>query len=267
VTQTLNSPELLLYQWIADIASQDVHVAIAALKAISAQLKKDSAIFSNHVDALMMSLLTKMQSQFAVVPLPVRMCKYVAFSILTLCTETKLAVTISDDAISQLCTELLKNLSAGLNESILNQVLNAIVLKLIEDSPLRSFQSFLKMLGDSDSGSPDKRMRLALKCFEASGLRLGEVGTDADLASAIEMAQGFLARDPNAEQTPGAEKVSAALKQLQQLAASRGQGQKADDELEPVQCVRMAGKGSRKIIAPEVPRKIVPLRHLRLPKT
>jgi hypothetical protein len=216
----------------------------------------------------MMALLAKMQSQFAVVPLPVRMCKYVSFSVLTLCTETRLAVTISEDAVSQLAAELLKNLGAGLNEPILNQVLNAIVLKLIEDSPLTSFRSFLKILGESaQEAATEKRVKLALKCFEACGLRLGEVGNEADMAAAVEVSQNFLGAHADLEQSPVEEKIAAAVKQFHATVTSRGQPSEPEPELEPVHEVQIAGKGTRKIIAPDMPKKATQLRHIRMPRT
>jgi hypothetical protein len=270
VTKTLDSLELLLYQCIADVSAADVHVSIAALKSISSQPKKDAAIFARHVDPLMMSLLAKIQSQFAVSPLPVRMCKYVSFSVLTLCTETRLAVTISEDTVSQLVAELLRNLSAGLNEPNLNEVLNAIVLKLIEDSPLTSFRSFLKVLGDSSQeAATEKRVKLALKCFEASGLRLGEVGHEADIAAAVEVSHNFMIAHADLEQSPIGERIATAVKQFHAMVTSRGQPSQPEPEPEPepVHGVRIAGKGARKIIAPDVPKKITQLRHIRMPRT
>jgi hypothetical protein len=235
VTKMLESPELLLYQWIADVSAPDVHVSIAALKSISSKLKKEAAIFARHVDPLMMSLLAKMQSQFAVSPLPVRMCKYVSFSVLTLRTETRLTVTISEDMVWQLVAELLRNLSAGLNEPILNQALNAIVLKLIEDSPLTWFRSFLKVLGDSaQEAATEKRVKLALKCFEALGLPLGEVGHEADKAAAVEVSHNFIIARADLEQSPIGERIATAVKQFHATVTSREQPSQPEPEPEPV---------------------------------
>jgi hypothetical protein len=260
----LSSPELLLYQWIADVQSPDVQTSITALKSLSAQLKKDPSVFTSHVDDLMLTVLLKMRTQFAVVPLPVRTCKYLSFFILTLFSEMRLGATVSEDVVSQLVFEVLKNLAAGTSEQVLVQVQNAIIRKLIDESPVYAFRAFLKAIGDY-KGDPaiEKRTRFALKCFEAAGARLAEVGSDADVSQAAELVQATVAASPEAG--PIGEKIHATLRAFADQAAARAPA--AGDAADLVVGVRPPGKGgARKIIAPEIPKRASPLRHLRVPR-
>jgi hypothetical protein len=266
IASILASPEILLYQWIADLNSGDPQTAVAALKSLSGQLKKDSSIFTPHVDPLMVSLLAAMHSQFRCLPLPVRICKYISFCILTLLTETRLASGLSETLVRQLVTELLQNLSASSTEQIINQVLNAIILKLIEDSPLRSFSAFLASLSDfTDEGISEKRIKLAIKCLEASGLRLCEVGqADAIHSASFVTAEFFGKHKPSVlQQSQRGEKILAALNGFTALVESS----KTRPETNAAQGLRLQGKPSaRKIISPEVPKKVSPLQNLRQPR-
>jgi hypothetical protein len=257
---TLSSPELLLYQWIADVQSPDVQTSIAALKNLSAQLKKDPSVFTAHVDDLMTTILIKMRAQFAIIPLPVRTCKYLSFFILTLFTEMRLGATVSEDVVSQLVFEVLKNLATGTSEQVLTQVQNAIIRKLIDESPLYAFRAFLRVITDykGDPGG-EKRTRLALKCFDAAGIRLAEVGTDAELTQASDLAQAAISA--GFDGNPISDRILSTLRDFIERVRA------PDDAADQLVGVRPSAKGSaRKIIAPEIPKKASPLRNLRIPR-
>jgi hypothetical protein len=159
--------------------------------------------------------------------------------------------------------ELLVNLSGASAEQVINQVLNAIILKLIEDSPLRSFSAFLAFLVNyGDESIPEKRIKLAIKCLETSGLRLCEVGNAEDIHTASYLAGQFLGNQkiPVLQQSPRGEKVLAALNGFTALIESSRNHQ----ETTPSQGLRLQGKPStRKIISPDVPKKVSPLQNLR----
>jgi len=193
VLTRINDCSLSIYTWISDIMSSDSHIVIQSLKLISAQMKKDESVFRPHIDALIVSLLIKVHENFALQPLPTRLCKYISFCLLTLFSETSLKTLIQKEYIQQLVYEMLTHLSNGITESVINQVLNAIIVKLIEDCPLHSFIALLSALGEfeGNSGFSEKWLRLAIKCFEACGARICEVGNHSDISSTFGLIDQF----------------------------------------------------------------------------
>lgn len=201
ITEQINSPFLLVYRWITDLCSDDAAVSIKSMKSITSQMKKDYKVFENHLDPLVISLIAKMHIQFSANPLQVRLCKYVSFCILTLFSETPLKEKISQKLVQQIIYELLTHLSNGISEPVLNQVLNAIIVKLMEDCQMKSFYGLLSAIGEFENIEhfSDKWLRLALKCFEACGVRLCEIGNQTDIVSAILKIDEFFEEHPQEE--------------------------------------------------------------------
>jgi hypothetical protein len=198
IADRLNDPELLVYRWIADIASADTHVVIQALKAISGQMKKDASVFEGHIDALVLCLIAKIHTHFSAESPPVRLCKYSSFCLLTLFSEMNLKDKIRRDFVKQIVYELLTHLSNGVSEGVLSQVLNAIIVKIMEDCPIPAFMGLLSALGEYDNYDrcSEKWIRLALKCFEACGARISEIGNMADIVNSIVSVDQFFMNHP-----------------------------------------------------------------------
>ena len=196
ISDRLKSPSVLVYQWIVDLSSQDNQITIQALKSISNQLKTDPSIFEPHLEALTLWLITSVHTYFSIDPPPSRLCKYIALCLLTLFNETSLKDVISNEFIQQLIYEILTHLSNGINESVLNQVLNALIIKLIDDCTMFAFIGLLTALNEfqNKENYTEKWIRLGLKCFEACGVRICEVKNEEDIKQSIVLINKFLGR-------------------------------------------------------------------------
>jgi hypothetical protein len=66
-------------------------------------------------------------------------------------------------------------------------LLNAIIVKLMENCPMFPFMRFLSAVGkyQNSQSFSDKWIRLALKCSEASGARACELGNTADVFNTL----------------------------------------------------------------------------------
>jgi hypothetical protein len=219
----LTSPGILVYRWIADLASSDPHVAIQALKAISTQMKKGPSVLEKHIEALTVLLISQIHTQFAVEHPPIRFCKYVSVCLLTLFSESNLCEGVRKEFIQQIVYELLTHLSNGINETVLNQLLNAIIVKLMENCPMFAFMGFLSAVGEYQNyqSFSDKWIRLALKCFEASGARICELGNASDVVNTLVLVDRFfLQQDPTQiEAAPLGERIMSALSGFVHLVA------------------------------------------------
>ena len=215
INNQISSATIQVYRWIADLTSNDAHSSIQAMKSITAQMKEDSKVFEPHLEPLVISLISKVHSQFGASPLPVRLCKYVSFCLLTLFSETPLKDAISPNLIYQIIYELLTHLSNGISEPVLNQVLNAIIVKLMEDCQMMSFNGLLKAIGEFENIEhfSDKWLRLALKCFEACGVRLCEIGNKTDIVNAVFRVDDFFEEHPIEEiqESPLGSKIMRAI--------------------------------------------------------
>ena len=191
-------PVFTIYQWIVDIGSDDTNVSILALKSISAQMKKDASVFKPHIDALLIALILKLHSQFRMSPIPIRLCKYVSFCLLTFFNETNLKNVIRVEFVHQIFFELLTHLSNGIVEPVLNQVLNAIIVKLMEDCPMKSFAALMEAIAEHNNLMQynEKWIRLSFKCFDACGVRICEIGDAQHVAAAISQIDQFYQRFP-----------------------------------------------------------------------
>lgn len=187
ISAKLKQPSILVYQWIVDLSSQDTQIIIQALKSISQQLKVDPKIFEPHLEALIVSLITSVHTYFPNDPPANRLCKYIAFCLLTLFNETTLKDTIPQEFVQQLIYEMLTHLSNGINETVLNQVLNALIVKLINDCTMFAFVGLLSAISEYDNKEQftERWIRLALKCFEACGVRICEVKDEKSILESI----------------------------------------------------------------------------------
>lgn len=185
--------KFLIYQWISDLSINDSHTDIQALKNISAYLKKDENMFRSHLDALIVSLLILVHNNFSQPNPPMRLCKYILFCLLTLISETSLSQYIPKEFIQQLIYEILTHLSNGINEAVINHVFNAIIVKLIDDRPMYAFMGLLAAVGEyeTDGEFSEKWFRLAIKCFEACGARICEIGNHNDICNTFSLIDQF----------------------------------------------------------------------------
>jgi hypothetical protein len=195
---TEQPPSVLVYRWIADLASDDDHLTISALKSIYSQMKKDSAIFEKHVDAIVVLLISLIHTSFKAEHPPVRVCKYALFCLMTLFNEPILAEQIRKEFIEQIIYELLTHLSNGVSKPVLSQVLNAILVKLMEDCPLFGFMGFISAIGEhtNPTNFSEKWIRLALKCFEACGARICELGDITNIMNTLVLIDRFFKTHP-----------------------------------------------------------------------
>ncbi|KAH0793512.1 XMAP215 family protein [Histomonas meleagridis] len=198
ILQMIDEPLFAIYQWIIDINSDDTNVSVLALKSISSQMKKDPSVFKPHVDGLIIALIKKMHFQFSINPLPIRLCKYISFCLLTFFNETNLKNIIRVEFVHQIFYELLTHLSNGIVEPVLNQVLNAIIVKLMEDCPMKSFAALLEAIGEYNNLQQfnEKWIRLSIKCFDACGVRICEIGDAHHIAAAIIQIDQFYLKNP-----------------------------------------------------------------------
>ena len=196
ISAKLKQPSILVYQWIVDLSSQDTQITIQALKSISQQLKTEPQIFEPHLEALIVSLITSVHTYFASDPPASRLCKYIAFCLLTLFNETSLKDTIPQPFVQQLVYEMLTHLSNGINEAVLNQVLNALIVKLINDCTMFAFIGLLSAIGEFENREQftERWIRLALKCFEACGVRICEVKDEASIRDSIILVNNMLTK-------------------------------------------------------------------------
>ncbi|OHS93682.1 hypothetical protein TRFO_40060 [Tritrichomonas foetus] len=196
ISSKLKQPSHLVYQWIVDLSSQDTQITIQALKSISQQLKTEPKVFEPHLDALIVSLITSVHTYFASDPPASRLCKYIAFCLLTLFNETSLKDTIPQPFVQQLVYEMLTHLSNGINEAVLNQVLNALIVKLINDCTMFAFIGLLSAIGEFENREQytERWIRLALKCFEACGVRICEVKDEQSICESIILVNKMLTK-------------------------------------------------------------------------
>ena len=216
MNSTLNDPSLHIYLWMSDLMSQDQNSIINALKSISAQLKKDENIFKPHIIPLIVTLINKVHIFFPQKEPQMRLCKYISFCLLTLFSETTLSSLIEKEYIQQLLYELLTHLSNGQLESVINQVLNAIIVKIIEDCSMFAFMGLLAAMGEYEGKGEfsEKWLILAIKYFETCGARICEVGNSTDICNTFSLIDQFFEKhDINTiEKNPIGAKVFAAIK-------------------------------------------------------
>ena len=195
----MKSPQILVYGWIVDLGSQDGQTVIQALKAISSKLKTNPEIFEPHLEVLTVSIINLIHFHLADPSSDERLNKYCTFCLLSLFNETSLKNVIPPVFVHQLVYELLTHLSNGVNEAMLNQVLNALIVKLIDDCTVFAFQGLLSAIGEYENKDmfTDRWIKLALKCFEACGVRICEVGQEDDVKEAIIMLEAFLEMHPH----------------------------------------------------------------------
>jgi hypothetical protein len=208
-------PSILVYRWIADLAADDDQLTIPGLKAIYGQMKKDATIFEKHVDALVVLLISLIHINFRAEHPPVRVCKYALFCLMTIFNEATLAEQIRKEFIQQIIYELLTHLSNGVSKPVLSQVLNAILVKLIEDCAMFGFMGFITAIGEyrNLSNFSEKWIRLALKCFEACGTRICEVGDIGNIVNTVILDDRFfvVTPEPDLSAMPLGDKIAAAL--------------------------------------------------------
>jgi hypothetical protein len=202
---------VLVYRWIADLASDDDQFTIPALKSINAQMKKDAAIFEKHIDALVVLLISLIHTTFQTEHPPVRVCKYALFCLMSLFNAPTLTEQIRKEFIEQIIYELLTHLSNGVSKPVLSQVLNAILVKLMEDCPMFGFMGFISAIGEiaNPTKFSEKWIRLALKCFEACAVRICDIGEVSHIVNALVLVDRFFAANPDGTLagTPLGEKV------------------------------------------------------------
>lgn len=196
ISAKLKQPSILVYQWIVDLSSQDTQVIIQALKAISQQLKAEPNIFEPHLEALIVSLITSVHTYFQSDPPQNRLCKYIAFCLLTLFNETTLKNTIPQIFVQQLVYEMLTHLSNGINETVLNQVLNALIVKLINDCTMYAFVALLSAINEFNNDQFTERwIRLALKCFEACGNTICDMKNEDNICESLLLVNQMLTKN------------------------------------------------------------------------
>ena len=223
ILERANDPSIQIYRWIADVWSSDHRVMIQALKSLSTQMKDNPSLFMKHTDALVIALISKIHTQFGADPIPIRVCKYLAFCLLNLFNETDLTNGIKKEYIQQIIYELLTHLTNGISEPVLNQVLNAIIIKLLEDCPMFSFMGLLAAVGEWNNYEQvsEKWIRMSLKCLEPCGVRICEIGNVNDVKTAVQLVKDFLKTNPKEqiEASPIGGKIMTVLNNFLHLAS------------------------------------------------
>ena len=197
----LESPMLQLYKWIADLNSNDSHLIFSSIKSISNQLKTDPSVFTIHLDPLITSLISVFHSQFSSSPIPIRLCKYLSFCLLAFLNESSFNLNLQSDSVNQIVLETITHLSNGISEPILNQVLNAVMVKIMEDYQYLTFKALILAISEyknSDKLS-DIWFKFAIKCFETCNIRICEKGKIDEIIQTIVDLDSFYQNNPMKE--------------------------------------------------------------------
>jgi hypothetical protein len=198
LTAKMESPQILVYQWIVSLTSPDKDTLISTLKAISGQLKPDSHVFDTHLEALTVSLLTLVHVHFSDENRNDRLCRYIAFCLVGLFESTPLKNVISQMFVHQLLYEMVTHLSNGLNEPSLNQIANKLVTTLIDECPLFSFSGIVSGFGEYDNEEQFTQnwIRLTTKCFQVCGARICELAKEEHVKESLMILEKFFQKHP-----------------------------------------------------------------------
>jgi hypothetical protein len=193
ITAKLESPQILVYKWIVSLSSSEKEVLIGSLKSITGQLKADSHVFDSHLEVLTISLLTLVHVHFSEENRNDRLCKYIAFCLLTLFDSTPLKDVISQICVHQLLYEMVTHLSNGLNEPNLNQVANKLVTTLIDECTLFSFSGIVAGFGEFENQEQFTQnwIKLTAKCFQACGARICQGEREEDVKESLMILEKF----------------------------------------------------------------------------
>ena len=203
IIQQKADPSYEIYEQLANLISPDYQLAIKSLKYISALLKTNENILRPHLEYLIVSLILKIHVREIPAKdapngdLPLKHFKHTLLCILTLFNESKLYQAIKKEYIQQIVYEMLTHLSNGSKEpkldKVITDVLNAIIVKLIDECTMYAFMALLAAIGEFDSNNEfsDKWLRLAIKCFEACGERICEVGNHIDICNTFSLIDQF----------------------------------------------------------------------------
>jgi len=167
IIQKLNTPSLIIYEWIYQISSPDSVITIQALKSITRQIDSNASYFSPHLENLLLALISKIHSSFSMEDPPFRLLKYLAFCMFSLFEKTELPKQIHYDYTKQIILELITRLCNGVEDSYASHALNMLIVKIIESCTLQSFKALLCGLNEFlNNEFSDKWGKLAIKCFE-----------------------------------------------------------------------------------------------------
>ncbi|KAH0786101.1 hypothetical protein GPJ56_010001 [Histomonas meleagridis] len=168
IDQIIESPQIQMYKWISDLLNNDIHLLLQPLKLISNQLKNDINVFKPHIDTLLVALIRTLHIQLSLTPLPTRVCKYAAFCMLTILGESEAHNKMRNEYVEQVIFDIVTCNSMSQtqpNEQVLVQVLNAIVIKLIDDFRVISFNVIVRIFCDCDNVN-DGIYKNVLRYFE-----------------------------------------------------------------------------------------------------
>lgn len=182
--------EFMVYNWISSISSCNINEVIKAIKAISGQLQIEPKVIEKHNKALLTSIIIAMHKSFEANQ--IRLSKYLAFCLLTLFDESSLSKTITDIEVQQVIFEMITQLSNNIDEPILNQVLNAIIVKIIDTAPIFAFRGLLKTFDEYQNPNlNDKWILLAIKCFEACCSRIADAFNESIIIESLIILNDF----------------------------------------------------------------------------
>ena len=201
ITSRCSDPSYEVYEKLVGIMSPDMQVSIKSLKYISALLKSDEKVLLPHLDYLTVSLILKIHVKEIPAKgdddLPLKHYKHTLLCLLTLFNESTLFMSIKKEYIQQIVYEMITLLSNGTKEpkpdKVISDVLNAIIVKLIDECTMFSFMALLAAIGEFDSGNEfsEKWFRLASKCFEACGEKICEAGNNVDICNTFSLIDQF----------------------------------------------------------------------------
>jgi hypothetical protein len=200
ITAKMDQPPILVYKWIVNLTSTDKDTLITSLRSISAQLKSDAHILESHLEVLTISLLTLVHVHFGDDDRNDRLCKYVAFCLISLLECTNLRDVISHMCVHQLLYELFTHLSNGLSDPNLHQVANKLLTTLIDECTIFSLGGIVSGFGEYENTEQftENWIKLTTKCFQACGTRICNVAKEEDVKESLTILEKFFQKHPHA---------------------------------------------------------------------
>ncbi|OHT13510.1 hypothetical protein TRFO_16263 [Tritrichomonas foetus] len=179
LTQKISDPSIYIYQWIADLNSNDLNTIDISSKTILKHLKSNVNIFQIHFDPLSVSLICRLHSFMQATPFPESICRTIIW-----CLDH--IVKNFNQMPDKYCQQIIWEYLGCDNNNKCQSELNDLVLKLIEYHTMASFVSLLSAISDFSEKSP-----IALQMFGKCSNKVVKVGNHTEIISSLLLLDKF----------------------------------------------------------------------------
>lgn len=176
LTQKISDPSIYVYQWIADLNSNDLQIVDKASKTILKNLKSNPSLFTVHFDPLSVSLICKLHSFLIATPFPHKLCRVIINCIEMIAQNYP---GLPKEYVQQIVYEYL-----GSHENC--PELSDLISILIECQPMAVFVSLLSEISEFNDKS-----ELALTMFEKNSMRVVQIGNYTDVCKSLFLLDRF----------------------------------------------------------------------------